>query len=184
MSQPDYLLLLNKPAAERLYLMLQSGLICHDHYIPFCDNVILDEATPPGWILELATVTDTPDALTIIGKYVWSEPFIQFEASADFYIACLFLRYQQCQISWETFLKLAGRYSDAYQEGRYDCSYYYGMLNALEDCDYGLRCEKNQVQEIDRQFATVIPSARELYNDFVLWFSKGKSQNIIRQSHV
>ncbi|POP42374.1 hypothetical protein CHU32_03835 [Superficieibacter electus] len=184
MNQPDYRPMLCKTKAERLYLMLQSGLIYCDHYIPFCDNVIKDEDNPPGWILELATVTYIPDALNIIGTYVWSEPFIQFEQSADFYIACLFLRYQQRHISWRTFLEQAGHYSDAYQEGYYDCSYYYGMTNQLVESEHNLHCEEIQVQEIAHQFATVIACAREIYHDFVLWFRAGKSQNMTGPSHV
>ncbi len=153
--------------------MLEAELIDYRYFIPWCDDVILRKNAPPDWILELATEEFQPDAISIVCTYAYSEPFIEFLGTTEFYVACLFLKYRIGQISWATFLGKAGSYTDAYQDS-VDCSYFFCMLNDIEAMEFDRNLEGVQVEDVVSHFAHAIDEAKVVYNFFLHYFRQNK----------
>ena len=158
----------------RLGLMLEAGLIDYKYFIPWCDEVILREDIPPDWILELATEEYQPDAVRTVHAYAYSPPFITFTGTTDFYVACLFLKYRIGQISWATFLREAGGYTDAYQDS-VDCEYFFYMLNEIEDAEFDRNLEGVQADEVASRFIHALDEANAVYHFFLDYFRKRKN---------
>lgn len=98
-------------------------------------------------------------------EYIYSEPFEQFDTVADQYIACLFLRHERGELTWATFLRLAGEFadSDGYDGCSWECERFYGMLNRLEDAEYASTVEGLQKPVVLKQFGTEIAIVRPEY---------------------
>lgn len=60
-----------------------------------------------------------------------------------FHFACLYLRYQRRELSWATFLDLAGRFADQ-ADSEIPCEFFFEMLNALEDAEFSSALEESQ----------------------------------------
>jgi hypothetical protein len=168
---------LNKPFARKLGLMLESRLIWYKHYFLFCDEVIEQMDKPPYWIIDLADKKFLPDAIGIANRYAFSEPFeVSPYAGGDFYIACLYLRYERRELSWASFLNGAGDYTDSTQAGKHDCEHFYYMLNDLEDSEFSIELERQQREQIQQEFKEDIQEARDFYTPFIDYFKRYVSQ--------
>jgi hypothetical protein len=76
----------------------------------------------------------------------------------------LYLRFERRELSWATFLELAGRYADSAQ-GAWACEEFYGFLNDLEDADFAPEVERNQQIEIINKLRTPIARVRALHEN-------------------
>ncbi|WFD08778.1 hypothetical protein [Tepidibacter hydrothermalis] len=164
---------ISKDFARKLGIMLDTGLINYKHYYLWCDEIIEKLDNPPYWIIELATTKFLPSAVAIVNKYVFSEPFEEFNNSSGLYIACLFIKYETRQISWASFLFSAGNYKDgAGYWGKLDCEYFYYRLNEYEDSNYSVDIEKKQQVDIKNEFRSEIDEIYSHYNLFMPYFKK------------
>ena len=137
------------------------------------DERIMLEDEPDLWVLELAATKHTQTAITHLNSYAYSEPFEHFnlEACNDEFVASQWLRYKRNEISWATFLRECGEYTDG-NYAREDCSYFYYMLNDIEDTDFSEKLEKTQCDEVKTRFDDVIQSIASKYNEFLPYLDK------------
>ncbi|WNR44415.1 hypothetical protein [Paenibacillus roseipurpureus] len=164
---------LNKQFARKIGIMLESKLIWYKHYFLFCDEVIEKMEKPPFWIIELATKKYIGDAVKIVNTYAFSEPFETFPDSIyDFYLGCLFLRYERKELSWASFLKDSGDFADATQAVKHECEYFYYMHNDYEDSEYSIELEIKQAEIIKEEFKNELHELRGLYASFLDYFRK------------
>ncbi|WP_379164470.1 hypothetical protein [Paenibacillus sp. sgz5001063] len=164
---------LNKQFARKIGIMLESNLIWYKHYFLFCDEVIEKMDRPPYWIVELATKKYIGDAVKIVNNYAFSEPFETFPDSLyNYYLGCLFLRYERKELSWASFLKNSGDFADGTQAVKHECEYFYYMLNDYEDSEYSFELEIKQVEIIKEEFKNELQETRSLYAPFVDYFRK------------
>ena len=139
----------------------------------FCDDIIMEMDSPPYWILELSSVKYIPDAVTILNNYAFSEPFEEFSTDLnDFYIACLYIKYERREISWAVFLEKAGNYADGYQCCKQDCEYFYYMLNDYEDSCFSGRIERKQKKEVKSEFKVDILKINYYCERFEKYFKR------------
>jgi hypothetical protein len=163
---------LSKEFAAKLREMIDSHLINYKYYELRCDEIIENLDEPPYWIIELTSTKYFRDAVKVVNDYAYSEPFVDFGylELADFYIACLYIKYKHKQISWGTFLLNAGDYSDNKSCGSLDCGDFYFMLNQLEDSEYSDAIEKKQSKEISSTFSKHIKEAERYYQLYLKYF--------------
>lgn len=162
---------LNQVFAQKLLILIESRLIWDRHYVLWCEEIIKKSEKPPLWIMELSSARFIGDSVNIIERYIQSEPFDACNCTClgDFYIACLFCRYQRKEISWATFLKEAGDYADGVGDCSQECEYFYMMLNELEDEEYNDEIEKAYQVKVQNDFMSEIEEARE-YHDYFLYY--------------
>lgn len=155
----------------RIATMIDSRLIWYEHYYPWADQLVATLDWPPIWILKIATIKHTPDAVLAVNDFVYSEPFESFdqEQCCDEYVACLYLRTESGSTSWATFLYEAGAYTDA-NGGRRCCQYFYEMLNTLKDNEYSLPVQEHQRAHVAVEFSSEISLIRSLYRMFMEHF--------------
>lgn len=166
---------LNKQSARKIGIMLESKLIWYKHYFLFCDEIIEKMDRPPYWLIELSTKKFLGDAIKIVNAYAFSEPFETFPDSlTDFYVGCLFIRYERNELSWASFLEKSGDYADGegYSTLKHDCEYFYHMLNEYEDNEYSIQLENKQAEIVKDAYRNEIQDVRVLYNPFVDYFRK------------
>lgn len=164
---------LNRQFARKMGIMLESRLIWYKHYFLFCDEVIENMDKPPYWIIELATKKYIGDAVKIVNTFASSEPFETYPDSLyDFYVGCLFLRYERKELSWASFLKESGDFADGTKAVKHECEFFYYMLNDYEDSEYSIDLEFKQVEIIKNEFKNELYEARSFYAPFVDYFRK------------
>ncbi|MEM7583758.1 MAG: hypothetical protein AAF560_10295 [Acidobacteriota bacterium] len=167
---------LNNDFLMRLMRAVDAGLVTHRHYMPWCDAIIEVEDDPPYWMLEL-TVTENPSqAVTILtqaahGNFqeVWRPGDY-----GDFWIGCLFLRYQCREISWATFLRQAGEYADASGAG-WECEEFYELLNHYELAEFSRSLEETQAAYFQEKFVEDVEEAASFYEPFEQAFRSARS---------
>lgn len=159
----------------RLGLMLEAELINYKYYLPWCNEVIRREDSPPDWIMDLYEVKYQPDAINIARSHAYWRPAVVFERPADFYAACLFIKYHYRMILWASFLLESGRFVDCCSEDSVDCEYFFCMLNELEDSEYNSALEAIQVKQFAERFSADISEVEGLYRYFLFYFRQNKS---------
>ena len=87
-----------------------------------------------------------------------------FDDLANEHIACLLLRHERGEISWASFLKLAGEYSDAIGVDGWECERFYGMLNELEDREYAPAVSTQQRALVEDAFSSSLLKVRDEYH--------------------
>lgn len=164
---------LSKEFAVKLGAMVESSLINYKYYELWCDELIEILEEPPIWIIELANTKCLKDATKVIYDYAYSEPFIDFRLFNlnDFYVSCLYVKYKRRHISLATFLQLAGQYSDG-NDCIVDCSYFYFLLNRLEDNEYCLKEELEESDDIHKKFLKHIAEV----DDYFIYFTNYKDR--------
>lgn len=160
----------SKRDAITISTMLESKLICYEHYIAWADERIILEDEPELWLLELAVTRDSEAAIRLINTYVYSEPFEEFdyESCNDEYVASLWLLYKRNDISWAKFLLECGDYTDG-NYARKDCEFFYYMLNDFEASDYSKSLEKLQQDKVNESFKDVIDKVFKIYSEFSIY---------------
>lgn len=122
--------------------MLESRLIDFSYTHPWADQIIMGIDSAPPWLGDLATKKYQGDQSKALREYIYSEPFEAGPTDIDkFHVACLWLRYERRELSWATFLMLAGEYLDSVS-GDWDCETPYHYLNILEDAYFSDKSEK------------------------------------------
>jgi hypothetical protein len=151
--------------------MIDSRLIWYQHYFDWADEVIASLSQPPYWLIDIATIKYYAEAVPAINKFVHSEPFEQFDWNEhdNEYIACLFLRFKRTELSWATFLELAGRFTDGANRA-VDCSYFSHRLNEFSDASYTEATRTQQISEVTEEFKHAISIIEPIYADFDRYF--------------
>jgi hypothetical protein len=113
--------------------------------MPWADAVITNFQHPPVWVLDLSVKRSVPEAARVVMMFAHSEPFetLSPDAWVDDYVAAVYLRYERRELSWATFLRMAGDESNA-NGGRRECEYFYETLNAYEASDFAESLERDQ----------------------------------------
>lgn len=165
---------LTKEFACTLGVMLGSKLIWYKHFQLFCDDIILEYAKPPYWIIELAAVRYQGTAIEIVNKYIRSEPFITHYNSKhyDQYIACLYIKYARRELSWASLLLEAGQYADGCEAVKEPCEYFYELLTEYEAEEFDIELEHKQKEEIQDKFRIEIDEVQEIYDVFRVYFKQ------------
>src|SRR5262245_32343182 len=140
---------LNRTTVRRLQTMLDAGLISHKELQPWADSLIPSLNQPPRWLCDVAVQKYSPDVSKSLGDYIWSEPFesVNRHEVDDEHLSSLYLRFERRELSWATFLDLAGRYSDQ-ADGKWICEDFFEMLNELEDGNFSEVIERKQRERI------------------------------------
>jgi hypothetical protein len=148
--------------------MLDAELLDSRFTHPWAEQLIARLDSVPPWLGDLATQVNRRHQAEAIRQYLCSEPF---EAGPDglekFHVACLFLRYERRELSWATFLRLAGEHLDAVN-GEWDCETPYRWLNVYEDADFSEGAEARTREEYlaEQDLRPWIALAREKFEPF------------------
>lgn len=136
---------LSKSFAHRLSAMIEAGLITYREFEPWTESLIVTMDRPPRWILDLTLTKYWPDAAAIVRRFAYSEPFETLAEApwADDYVAAAYLRYERRELSWATFLRMAGEITDSYG-GKHVCEFFYEMLNEYERSEFATATEAEQ----------------------------------------
>ncbi len=146
--------------------MLDAGLISYKELQPWAESLLLSMEKPPSWLCNVATQTYTPEVSKSLGEFVWSQPFEPVEQAQldDEHLSSLYLRFERRELSWATFLELAGRYTDN-ANGAWECEEFYLLLNKFEDADFSPTVEREQQKKIADKLRIPIGRVRPLYDD-------------------
>ena len=140
---------------------MEADCVTYRDHIPWADTVVERLERPPSWICELATTKYKQDALRIVSDFVFSEPFEEFPDEHDEFLGYLWIRHERRELSWATFLKEAGRHTDA-SPGPWECEYFYSMLNELEEQDFSPEVERRQRIVVSAAIPKAINAAKEI----------------------
>lgn len=122
--------------------MLESGLIDFSYTHLWAEHSITGLDYVPLWLGDLATKKCQGDQSKALRGYIFSEPFDARPNDMEkFHIACLWLRYERRELSWATFLRLAGEHLDA-ADGDWDCETPFHVLNVYEDAYFSNESEE------------------------------------------
>ncbi len=158
----------NKQACFYVLEMLESRLIDFSYTHPWADQIIIRLDYAPSWLSNLASKKYQGDQSKALREYVFSEPF---EAGPDemekFHVACLWLRYERRELSWATFLRLAGEILDAANADWY-CETPYHYLNMHEDAYFSNESEEQTKRDYltDHDLGPWIEMAKEKFEPF------------------
>jgi hypothetical protein len=168
------MLSLSKAMAYRIEAMESAGLISYKHHIPWADGIIAQLEKPPHWILELATLKYIGDVQKALRGYIFSEPFEQMDKCEYYrdYLSSLILRYRRRELSWATFLKAAGRFTDCSEGGNHPCEYFFEMLNDFEDSDFNSALEEAQIKQVLTEYESAVQELLPLYQEFRRFYPK------------
>ena len=146
--------------------MLDAGLISYRELQPWAESLLASISDPPQWLCDVAIQKYSPDVSKSLGDYVWSQPFESFDYSEadDEHLASLYVRYERRELSWATFLDLAGRYADNADRG-WVCEEFYELLNDFEDAEFSPAVERKQQETIRFKLQAAIGRVRPLYDD-------------------
>ena len=113
--------------------MIERSLIDYTYTQPWADELIMAVDLPPSWLCDLATTKYRGDQSKAVREFVFSEPIEAAPAELEkFAVACLWLRYERRELSWATFLQMAGDFLDA-ASGDWQCETPYHYLSLYED---------------------------------------------------
>ncbi len=113
--------------------MMETSLIDFSYTQPWADELIMAVDSPPSWLCDLTTKKYHGDQIKAVREFVCSEPFEAAPSDLEkFAVACLWLRYERRELSWATFLRMAGELLDS-ASADWDCETPYHYLNVYED---------------------------------------------------
>lgn len=154
---------------RRLQTMLDAGLISYKELQPWAESLLMSMERPPRWLCDVAIKTYSPDVSKSLAEFVWSPQFWSDQPEAveradvdDEHLSSLYLRFERRDVSWATFLELAGQYADNAQ-GIWNCSEFFKFWNDLEDADFALAVEQKQQEEISSKLRAPIGRIRALH---------------------
>jgi hypothetical protein len=156
----------NRVTVRRLQTMLDAGLVSYKELQPWAESILLSIQNPPNWLCNVAMQKYSPDVSQSLGEYVWSEPFESVDQVErdDEHLSSLYLRFERHELSWATFLDLAGQYADR-ADGAWECEEFFHLLNELEDADFSPTVERGQQEIMADKLRTAIERIRPLYDD-------------------
>lgn len=122
--------------------MLESGLIDFSYTQPWAEHIITTLDYAPPWLSDLVTKKYNGDQSKALREYIFSEPFeVCPDDMEKFHVACLWLRYERRELSWATFLRVAGEHLDT-ANADWDCETPYHYLNVHEDAYFSNESEE------------------------------------------
>lgn len=148
--------------------MLESRLIDSSYVNPWAEQLIEQTDIPPVWLCDLAMKIYQGDLTGALRTYVFSEPFEEMPPDTEkFHVACLWLRYERREISWATFLELAGRHLDCVN-GDWFCETPYHYLNVYEDSYFSLASEEDTKRQYlrDQPLLPFVEHAKLVFEPF------------------
>lgn len=148
--------------------MLESGLIDFSYVHPWAGQVIAGLEASPSWFTELAIEKYSGAQARALREYIYSEPLEEHPKDLEkFHVACLWLRYERRELSWATFLGLAGSHLDA-ANADWECETPYHYLNVHEDAYFSPDSEQQTrvAYLADQDLAPWIAVAREKFEPF------------------
>jgi hypothetical protein len=148
--------------------MLESGLIDFSYVHPWAEKIIADLDSVPSWLGDLATKKYKGDQSKALRAYIFSGPFeVALGGMEKFHVACLWLRHERRELSWATFLRLAGECLDA-ADGDWLCEKSYHYLNVYEDAYFSDESEKQTKKDYlaDHDLDSWITKAKEKFEPF------------------
>lgn len=153
--------------ADRLQIMIDVELLAADVFESSADATIARLESPPHWILELSLSKCKSDALVAIAGFVNVECNVALfgEARTNETVAAIYVRYLKRQIPWTSFLRHAGKASDASDSGLHDCEYFYSLLSHYQAAHSSASTELQQEHEILPQYADWIKSIERTYEN-------------------
>jgi hypothetical protein len=159
----------NRSTVRRLQTMADADLITYKELQPWAESVLRSLEKPPNWLCNIATQTYGPDVLKSLGEYVWSEPFEAGDRAEvdDEYLGSLYLRFERHELSWASFLDLAGKYADRV-DGAWICEEFFHMLNELEEADFSATIAREQQVSIESKLRAAIGRIRPVYEELRL----------------
>jgi hypothetical protein len=145
--------------------MIDARLLTYREYIPWADSVIMSLEHPPIWILDLAVKEYFAAARDVVATFARSEPFENLSPDlwTDEYIAAIYLRYERRELSWASFLEMAGAASDG-GGGRHDCEHFYMMLNQYAESNFAEPLEAQQKRAAQIDYKELIHSVRATFD--------------------
>jgi hypothetical protein len=146
--------------------MVDAGVISYKELHPWADSLLVTFVEPPGWLCDVAMKKYSPDVSKTLGGYAWGEPFDPVNRGEvdDEHLSSLYLRYERHELSWATFLDLAGRYADC-ADGKWECEEFFQLLNGLEDADFSSALDQEQRITIERKLANPLSRVRAVYGE-------------------
>jgi hypothetical protein len=155
---------IERMTVRRLQTMLDAGLIDCRELQPWAESFFPSIERPPRWLCDVASQKYSPDVSKSLGEYASSEPFESIEQSErdDEHLGSLYLRFERRELSWATFLELAGRFADS-ANSAWERDEFCGFLNELEDADFSPDVERKQREEIAKKLRLPIDRIRGLY---------------------
>jgi hypothetical protein len=148
--------------------MLESGLINFSYTHPWAEQFVVHLDPIPTWLCDIATKKYQGDQTKALREYIFAEPL---EPPPDglekFHLACLWIRYERRELSWATFLSLAGDRLDR-SNGDWDCGTPYHYLNVYEDAYFSHTSERQTQREYlaDQDLVPWIALARQKFEPF------------------
>ncbi|MGV3774945.1 MAG: hypothetical protein ACO1QB_18750 [Verrucomicrobiales bacterium] len=141
------LILPNKQECFFILEMMECSLIDYSYTEPWAVELIKSINTPPFWLCDLATKKYRGDQIKAIQGFVYSEPFEAGPADLEkFAVACFWLRYERRELSWATFLRMAGELLDR-RNVDWECETPYHYLNVYEDAYFTPAAEERTKRE-------------------------------------
>jgi len=112
--------------------MLKSNLIDYRHTQPWADRIIERMQQPPTWLFDISMECDQEKQISVCSTVAYGEPFNDTPSDLDkFHMACLWVRYEQSDLSWADLLIELGGYLDGFNVG-WPCEVPYHYLNLYE----------------------------------------------------
>ena len=157
---------LDRTTVRRLKTMLDANLVTHRDLQPWAESALRSVEAPPVWLWSLATQTYSADVSQSLREYLWPERFDVTDCAEvdDEYIGSLYLRFERHELSWATFLALAGEYADR-AEGAWVCEELFKMLDELEDAEFSPVLARGQQIRIENTLSAAIGRMRVLYKE-------------------
>jgi hypothetical protein len=127
--------------------MMETSLIDYRYTQPWADELIMAVDAPPSWLCELAVKKYRGDQIKAVREFVCAEPFEPAPGDLEkFAVACLWLRYERRELSWATFLRMAGEVLDC-ASADWDCETPYHYLNVYEEAYFSSAVEETTKQQ-------------------------------------
>jgi hypothetical protein len=150
---------LSPQLASRLGVMIEASLLTYREYIPWADALIAELSLAPGWLCDLAVTKYRPRAAELVNKFANSDSScgMSLDDRTDEYVACLCLRYERRELSWATFLELAGNQADA-SGGKHACEFFDGLLNQYKESRFAEAVEHQQRERVFPDYRELVES--------------------------
>lgn len=157
----------DQAGAMRLWELIDSGLVDGKAAVLWADEQIADYSGPaPAWLIEIALAKSEPAMLAELRAFAYgSRQQPDFQMHESYHVGCLFGRYTRGELSWASFLRLAGENADSRDLG-VPCEYFYEMLNEVEDLEFSLEVERRQRALVRQRFGEMIGMVQRDYLQF------------------
>ncbi|RKH49151.1 hypothetical protein D7Y23_17670 [Corallococcus sp. AB050B] len=153
-------------AVARIWLMIRTGIVRIQQLISWADAWVMKLEAPPTWLTELCTARTEDVARRLLSD---ASEFPSDRAGRDAwdaeFLACLFLRHRNGELSWADFLDAGGQYLDA-ANGSRSCEEFFMQLNLLERMGHPEDLARAQREDIERSLAGALERMESAHRQF------------------